>query len=295
MGSECPLVSIGMPVHNCQETLPLALRSLLAQSYSNWELLLIDDGSSDDTFHVASRFTDLRIKVYADGKNQGLPARLNQTIAKSQGKYFARMDGDDLAYPQRLERQVDYLEQHPNVDLVGAWVIVFGADGTPMGKRTGPEAHGAICARPSAGFPIVHPTYFGRLAWFQQYSYNETMQKSQDQDLLLRSYRFSRFANVPEILLGYREEQLNLKKILRARRLFVDSLFREFRRQQRPALAIRAVVEQGIKGAIDILAVNSGLRYRLLRHRAQRITQSESEDWIKVWSQLNPPPAVTNP
>lgn len=287
MDDSYPLISIGMPVRNCQGTLPSAMRSLLMQTYSHWELLLIDDGSSDQTLEIAQRFADPRIRVYSDGESQGLSARLNQSIAMAQGKYFARMDGDDVAYPERLERQVSYLEQHPDVDLVGAWVMVFGPAGTPLGKRAGPETHIAICARPFAGFPIAHPTYVGRLEWFRRYRYRNEAIRCEDQDLLLRSYCFSRFANVPKILLGYREEGIDLKKILTGRWFFAKALAREFRRQQRPGLAIRAVWEQVMKAVLDCVAVGSGLNYRLLRHRAQPITNIERREWERVWASVN--------
>ena len=287
MSEYSPLVSIGMPVRNCQETLQLAIRSLLAQTYLHWELILIDDGSSDETLRIAQSFADPRIKIHSDGEWRGLPARLNQAIALSQGKYFARMDGDDVAYPERFERQVSYLKQHPGVDLVGARVMVFGLDGIPLGKRTVPETHAAICARPIAGFPIVHSTYVGRLEWFQHYGYRQIAVRCEDNDLLLRAYRFSRFANVPEILLGYREERIDLKKILTGRWFSAQALAREFRRQQRPGLAVRAVVEQILKAVLDCVAVGSGLNYRLLRHRAQPITDTERCEWEHVWQLMH--------
>jgi glycosyltransferase involved in cell wall biosynthesis len=281
------LVSIGMPVRNCQATLHLALESLLVQTYSNWELLLINDGSLDETLQVAAQFSDPRIKIYSDGESRGLTVRLNQAISMSRGSYFARMDGDDIAYPERLERQVGYLERHPEVDLVGAWVMVFNSAGAPLGKRIGPETHDAICARPWAGFPMAHPTYVGQLGWFRRYRYNKIASKSQDQELLLRSYRFSQFANVPMILLGYREGRIDLKKILTGRWFLAQALVGEFRRQQQPGLAARALVEQVLKAIVDCMAVGSGLNYRLLRHRARPITDAERWTWERVWQHVS--------
>jgi glycosyltransferase involved in cell wall biosynthesis len=86
-----PLVSIGMPVFNCERTLSTAIQSILNQTYSNWELIIIDDGSRDKTLEVANSFRDPRIEVINDGQNQRLPIRLNQAIALSRGKYFARI------------------------------------------------------------------------------------------------------------------------------------------------------------------------------------------------------------
>jgi glycosyltransferase involved in cell wall biosynthesis len=282
--SNCsPLVSIGMPVQNCENTVHQSLRSVLEQTYSHWELMIVDDGSTDHTLDMIRRFNDSRIRVYADGNHRGLISRLNQLIEISQGKYFARMDGDDVAYPERLIRQVAYLEQHPSVDLVGTWVLVFDPAGNPLGKRSAPEVHSAICAKPYAGFPIAHPTYVGRLEWFRRYGYRHKAIRCEDQDLLLRSYRFSQFANVPEILLGYREGKIYLKKILRSRWFFARALTREFVRQRKLRWAARAALEQGLKAMIDCFAVGSGLNYRLLRHRAQPITEIERRKWEHVW------------
>lgn len=287
MTEQMPLVSIGMPVYNCQRTLGVAIRSILLQTYQNWELFLIDDGSSDETLRVAQRFADSRIRIHSDGEWRGSPVRRNQAIAVSRGKYFACLDGDDLAYPHRFERQINYLEQHPEVDLVGAWIIVFGLGGTPLGKLAYPETHAAICARPFARFSMAHPTFVGRLEWFRHYRYDETLLKSQDQDLLLRSYRFSKFANVQEILLGYRQEKLDWRKILTSRFYHAQALNRELRKQGRSALAIRAIVEQGLKGLVDCFAVGTGLNYRILRHRARPITAAERAKWQHVWTLLN--------
>src|ERR1039458_2052600 len=96
-----PLVSIGMPAFNCEKTLAVAIHSILNQTYSNWELLLMEDGSSDRTPEVAQSFSDPRISVFADQSHKGLVPRLNQAVAMSRGKYFARMDADDVAYPER--------------------------------------------------------------------------------------------------------------------------------------------------------------------------------------------------
>ena len=281
---EQPVVSIVMPVRNCERTLKLAVGSILAQTYRRWELLLIDDGSSDGTVEIARSFQDSRIIVYSDGMARGLVARLNQAIALSRAKYIARMDGDDVAYPERLERQLAYLESHPDVDLIGAAILVFGQGGTPLGKRVVRADHEAICSTPASGFGVAHPTYVGRLEWFRRHWYREQALRCEDQDLLLRTYRCSRFANVPEILLGYREETIALGKLLPARRFLARAMFTEFRRQKRLGLALRGVVGQAMRAVLDCLAVGTGLDYGILRHRALPITSEERRDWMQVWS-----------
>lgn len=287
MNHSPPLVSIAMPVRNCQTTLPLALKSVEAQTYSNWELLLIDDGSSDRTIKALGQICDSRIKICSDGQFVGITARLNQAIEMGRGKYFARMDGDDIAYPERLDRQVDYLERNPSVDLVGCPILVFRNGGIPLGKRNAPEKHNAICRKPFAGFPISHPTYIGRIEWFRRHKYRWEAKRCEDQDMLVRSYRFSRFANVPKILLGYREDRIDLRKVLTSRRFWSRCLFHEFMKQRRPDLAVRGYLEQVAKGILDCTAVVTGLNYRLLQHRAMPISEAERSEWYKVWVQIN--------
>jgi glycosyltransferase involved in cell wall biosynthesis len=282
-GGDTPIVSIGMPVRNCGRTLRLAVESILAQTHRNWELLLIDDGSSDGTADIARSFQDRRIIVHSDGMARGLVARLNEAIALSRGKYFARMDGDDVAYPERLERQLAYLDAHTEVDLVGAGTLVFGVHGTPLGKRVGRPEHEEICATPDSGFGLSHPTYVGRLEWFRRHRYREAAVRCEDQDLLLRTYRCSRFANVPDILLGYREETIRLRKILPARCFFARAVFGEFRRQKRLDVAVKGVLGQTVRGLVDCIAVGTGLGYAILAHRARPITREERRRWMQVW------------
>lgn len=283
-----PLISIGMPVYNCEQTLAESIRSILLQTYHNWELLLIDDGSTDGTLQVARQFQDPRIQLHACAENRGLPVRLNQAVQMSQGVYFTRMDGDDIAYPQKFEQQMNYLVSHPEVDLVGAGAIVFGCDGVALGKLDSPERHDQICARAfRAVFPIAHTNFFGPLSWFQQHPYDETAIKAQDQVLLLRTYRTSTFANVPGILLGVRRERLDLNKMLKTRSTLMWVFFREALRLGRFDLAVLSAAIHIIKAVVEIVAVTTGLNYRLLPHRARPITREEQHQWEQVWRMVN--------
>ncbi len=295
MAAPRPLISIGMPVRNARSTLELAVRSIRQQTCRDWELLLIDDGSTDDTARLARRLaeSDPRIRVSADGRRLGLPGRLNQAIAEGRGAFFARMDGDDVSYPDRLRRQLGYLDAHPEVDLVGAYAVVFRPDGEAIGRRAGGEHHEAICARPHAGVGIMHPSFFGRLAFFRRFGYRPSAHRCEDQDLLLRAIRRdrtgrgARYANVPEILIGYREGDLVLRKLLASRLYLARSLLVENGKQGRPFSAARGVVEQSLKAAVDAVAIVSGLDYRLLRHRALPMDAAERTGWSRVWSALH--------
>ncbi|MBI3761278.1 MAG: glycosyltransferase family 2 protein, partial [Chloroflexi bacterium] len=198
-----PPVTIGMPIRNCAGTVARAIRSILRQTHANWELLIYDDGSTDGTLDVARSFDDPRIRVLSDGTSKRIAVRLNEMIALGGGDYFARLDGDDVAYPERLARQVAYLRDHPGVDLVGCSAICFWGDGEAYGALRHPESHAGICADLAGGFASIHPAWLGRMAWFRRNQYDTRLPVAQDYELLLRSHRTSCFANVPEILLGY--------------------------------------------------------------------------------------------
>jgi len=281
-----PVVSIGMPVFNCEMTLGLAVHSLINQTYDNWELLLIDDGSTDNTLSLAQGFNDSRIRVISDGVNMGVPVRLNQSLFLSRGKYFARMDGDDIAYPERLETQVAYLEAYPEVDLVGGRVLIFCGHGDALGTYPFRQNHAEICRRPWAGFYLPHPTWMGKIEWFRSYQYSSKAIRTEDQDLLLRAYKESRFACIPHILLGYRQNSLSLKNILLGRYHFAVSLLQQSILDRQFTLAF-GVLGQVLKALVDIFAITTGLNYHILRSRAINVKESDVLRWGYVWRDCN--------
>lgn len=277
-----PVISVGMPVYNCADTLGAAIRSILGQSFRDWELLIIDDGSRDGTVEVARGFLDERIRVINDGRHLGLATRLNQAIALSQGQFFGRMDGDDISYPERLEIQIQFLRQHPEVDLLGGGILVFGEDGRALGTRKSLLTHEEICRRPWAGFYLAHPTWLGRSAWFRQHCYRTDALRCEDQDLLLRTYESSRFAALPEIVLGYGEKELSLKKIFDGRRSYLRSVIRESLRRRNYGIAAIATAEHSLKALAEGFAITTRLNYRVLRHRALPVAGIIAQRWQAV-------------
>jgi glycosyltransferase involved in cell wall biosynthesis len=284
---EYSLISVGMAVHNCEKTLKMAILSITRQTYRNWELLILDDGSTDKTVEIARSFGDTRIKVISGGVQQGLPTRLNEAISLSAGKYFARMDGDDVAYPERFARQIQYLEDHSEVDLLGAGILVFKGNGCVRGTRTIWRTHQGICGRPWVGFYLPHPTWMGKTAWFKKHCYRPEAVRMEDQELMLRTYRTSRFDSLEEILVGYREDSFSLRKALRTRVHFAKLLVGLSKKGDfDPFLAALGVVEHGLKAIIEILAVSTRRPDQILRHRARPVNHDEVARWKKVWGSL---------
>ena len=278
-----------MPVFNATDTMRAALRSIQWQTCASWELILIDDGSTDQTLAVArtAALCDDRIKVIEGKGNAGLASRLNQAIGLARGDYIARMDADDIAYPQRFATQLEFMRHNPQVDLIGCAALIFDSVGHLHGKWRVPLTHAEICAKPWSRFPVPHPTWLGKNEWFKHFGYAADYKKSQDQDLLLRSYQQSRFACVPQILLGYRQERRTLTKLIAGRRNFVRSIAREAWRRRAFAAGVRGIASQALKTGVDLITVPAGLDRWLRAESAAGITQTEREAWQTVWAAVS--------
>lgn len=283
---DAPVVSIAMPMRNAGLTLTAALASIRQQQFETWELLIVDDGSTDASVEIARKFCDPRFIVMADRQHRGLAARLNQAVAVARGRYFARMDADDIAYPERLAKQLQFLEAHQSIDLLGAGMMVFGQDGAPLGRYPVQTTHEQICAQPYSGFHMAHPTWIGPIGWFRRWPYDANCAKAQDQELLLRAYRHSRFAALADILMGYRQERPTVRKSLVGRYYFSRAVLRDARREHKLAMGAAALTVQVAKGSADVLAIATGLERFLLRHRALRFPPEEGARWREVWSGL---------
>ncbi|QOT75619.1 glycosyltransferase family 2 protein [Cupriavidus basilensis] len=250
-----PLVSILLPAWNAEKTLGVALRSLLNQTFADFELLLLDDGSSDNTVGVALALDDSRIRVVQDGRRLGLAQRLNQGIELTRGRYIARMDADDVCFPERLAKQVAFLNAHEEVDLVGCRAVVFRNDGDVVGLLPFAGSHEALCARPWRGIPLPHPGWMGRREWFVRHRYLfPEVRRAEDQELLLRSYAQSQFACLDDVLLGYRQGFFDLRKTLLARRSLLAAQVKCFLARGQLPYALGAIGLTAARVAVDLLA-----------------------------------------
>lgn len=201
MQADKDLISVGIPFFNAEKFLSKAIESVISQSYDNWELLLLDDGSNDGSLEIAERFEqkDNRIKVFSDGKNKGLGARLNELAALSNGEYIARMDADDIMHPIRLETQVQILKDNPNIDVLGTNAYVIDENNLVFGMRYR-ENSGLIKVE-----HFIHPTIMGKKQWFLDNPYDEKAIRIEDAELWYRTKSFSNFMMTNDPLLFYRE------------------------------------------------------------------------------------------
>ena len=180
-------ISIGIPFYNADSYLEDAICSVLAQTYSYWELILVDDGSTDRSLEIAEQYaaTDERIRVISDGKNKRLAARLNQIIIESKYDYIARMDADDLMSNDRLEKQLSILRNNPNKDFVTSGYLTINKNNKITGIRI-LENHQMTADRILSGSTnLVHASLVARKSWYNRNKYNENRVLAQDYELWL--------------------------------------------------------------------------------------------------------------
>lgn len=214
-----PLITVAMPIYNAGKYLRLAVLSIVEQTYQNWELLIIDDGSTDSALDSVSDIHDSRIKVISDGANKGLAARLNEAIDLANGQYLARMDQDDISLPERFKIQVEALEANVKLDLVATRALTINGENKIVGQLPFESGHQNICAKPWRGFYLPHPTWLGKIEWFRKYKYAQPAPYlCEDQELLLRAYKHSQFSCIDDVLFQYRvRETINLDKLFKTR------------------------------------------------------------------------------
>jgi len=203
-----PAVSVVMAVYNYAQFLNGSVRSILEQTFSNFEFIIVDDGSTDRTSKILERFAreDSRIRVLSQS-NKGLTAALRRGIESSSAPLIARMDGDDISLPRRLELQLRYLEQHPEVVALGGQILLIDPYGGYLGGQERHLVHDAIDAAllTGDGSAMCHPAVmFRRSAYDQAGGYDETYRTAQDLDLFLKLGEIGLLANIDHYSLMYR-------------------------------------------------------------------------------------------
>ena len=280
-----PLVTIGMSVFNAADTVATSVRSICGQTFTDWELLVIDDGSTDGIADVMRQFSDPRVRfIQIPGGNRGLATRLNQCISLARGRYFARMDADDVAYPERLERQVRFLDEHPEVDLLGTRALLFKGEGKPFGLYAKAFDHTEICRRPWWGFPLAHPTWMGKHEWFVRHQYRERHTRCEDQELLLRTFDTSQFAALSDVLLGYRMDRILAGKLGLGRLNYCRELVRQIHSGPSALRAARGILVHSLAYGRDIALHISGTVSRRSRQMFYPLDARVIAKWQQVWA-----------
>ncbi len=184
-----PKVSIVMPVYNTATFLVEAVHSILNQTFRDFEFIIIDDGSSDESLEILKSFKDDRILLLSNGINRGLVFTLQRGMAAARGRYIARMDGDDIASPERLQRQVEYMDTHPEADLLATCVTLIDEHGRPIGDWKDDREHTtpkSIRSFMPVNNSVAHPSVLVKAEIIRKLGYRAEQREAEDYDLWLR-------------------------------------------------------------------------------------------------------------
>jgi len=284
--SEGTAVTIGIPFLNARRTLADAVRSVFAQTHGDWELLLVDDGSTDGSSDVVRGVDDPRVRLTVDGRRLGLCARLNQIAGAARGAYLARMDADDLMHPERIARQLEHLRANPGVDLVDTATFTVDDDLTPLGIR----GEGPLDPRPEAVLRdglLIHPTITGRTEWFRRNPYDGRFVRAEDRELWVRTCATTAFARLREPLFFYREAPAgNLANYLRTERTVRDVLRRYGPRLVGAEGTRRLVLRSRLKSMAYLLGTRLGVQGRLIRRRNRALAPAEAREARRVLTEI---------
>jgi glycosyltransferase involved in cell wall biosynthesis len=201
---EEPLISIILPVYNGEKYLNESIDSVLSQSYQNWELLIINDGSTDNTEELVLSFTDKRIRYLLNETNSGIIFSMNKGLDEAKGKFIARLDADDIALPHRLEKQVKFLTENEDYVLVGCYYHMIDSEGKYLGKVTYPANN--LDAQTSLLLQncFCHSAIMMRAGLAKELKYDPEFQVCEDYDLWYRISQRGKIINIPSFDALYR-------------------------------------------------------------------------------------------
>ena len=210
-----PKISVIMPVYNGSKWVNSSIQSVLDQSFTSFELIIVDDQSTDDSLYKIQAFSDHRIRVIPLLRNVGLPSALNLAITQARGSYIARLDQDDLMRCDRLKIQSNYLDIHLDCALVGSWANIITEDGKTKGSHRHPTSNGAIQFQLLFDNPFVHSSVLMRRSAIIEvglYCTDKTKQPPEDYELWVRLSKKYTLCNLPQILTSYREVKGSLSR-----------------------------------------------------------------------------------
>lgn len=272
-----PRLTIAIPFVDEAPVLDDAIRSVFAQTFTDWELLLVDDGSTDGSLEIARSVRDPRVRVVSDGMRRRLPTRLNQVVREARGELVARMDADDLMHPTRLAREIALLDSDPGLSAVGTFVGYSFADGSP--PLVG-EIPLAVVGRDALTFGgLAHASMVSRKSFSASMPYDESLDRAEDRDLYCRAFGVARFGVVPEPLYVIRPRTASpsfvngyVRSMQQNRVLYM----RHGPRLAGLAFTARALVGSLAREAVYRVAAPAGLVDRLVKRRGRTATPYEA-------------------
>lgn len=223
-----PLVSVLIPVYNAEKYLTEAINSVLSQTFSNFELICIDDGSTDNSLSILESFAkqDARVRIYSNVGNKGIAYTATKLAKLARGQYLAKMDADDVMVTDRLAKQVSFLQANPDIVVVGGQCILIDAQGREVGKKVLPTLHRDIYRQIFALNSMHQPTVMINTTLVPKNAlvYDSAVTPVDDYDMFFRLFEYGDFANLEDIVLKYRVygESSTMKNIKNTFKLIQD-------------------------------------------------------------------------
>lgn len=227
--SPAPRVSVVTPAYNAEETIQRCVESVRNQTFQNWEQIIVDDGSTDRTWQLLQELSqdDPRLQIIQQ-ENQGQGPARNTAILAAEGEFIALLDADDWCVPDRLEQQVTFFDNHPDVDVLGGGIINVPDNGQRTSRKFYPSRHEQLAEEIFQRTPFATSTVMARRTFFLDLGLFREIRRVEDIDLWLRSYRDFRFHNLQVPLVYYlRSSQPNIKHALRSARVRLEAIRRE--------------------------------------------------------------------
>ena len=274
-----PLVSVLMPAYNAEKFIAEAIQSVLDQTYSNFEFIIIDDGSTDQTAHIVSIFTDPRIRFFKNNRNKGLIRTLNDGFLHCKGSYIARMDADDICDRKRFEVQVNYMQRHPKCSICGTWAKMIDQKNQKTGRIKNPVSNKTIRVSLLFTPPILHPSVMFRSALVKTFQYSEDALHIEDFDLWIRVSKNSQveFHNIPKYLMSYRWHHSN-----------VSVLNDDFQYRKKKSLIAGYLKELFPNESVDLdLHLATFNLYRFNKKLKTDYSEDEVRQWLEKLSVFN--------
>lgn len=277
-----PSCDVILPVFNGEHTVLAAVYSILNQTHDDLRLIVMDDGSSDQSMSLLRGIDDARLVLIEHDRNVGLSTRLNEAVQLATAPYVARMDADDIAHPERIEKQIAVLESDKTLDLVGCSVVTMDQSGRLIGTRKYPCLHEEILRRPYRSIPIAHPAWCGRKEWFKRNPYDARNVRCEDQALLRRAKNDSRFCNLPDFLLAYREASaVRPRATLRSRWFNARHISSIGASEGHPISSMIGAAGVLARWPLDVLSWVSG-NPKMAGHRFQQLGEEDERTWRRI-------------
>lgn len=280
-----PLVSVMIPCYNATKTLPLALASLFAQTYKNWECIIVDDGSKDHLIDLVKSVNDNRIRFYRFEKNYGRAIARQQALDMACGEYLCMIDADDWIYPWKIERQIQVMETNPNLAVLSTGMAIVDNQYNLVATRSTGQNLEYLRIYPTLSQPkfppIAHAPSIIRMSIAKQHNYNQKFRFTEDSDFLLKIILQHSYGIISDLTYVYSEiESVNLQKILESQK-YGRQMFQQYK-EVNPLYVYKNNTVIYIKGLAYFVGFNLGFGKYILERRSQKPTKEQIETFMNA-------------